>query len=334
MKRLEQESKVAKFEEFLTNLVTLKELDNAQQFVQLIELDEREKESRRGESKELNTSRRRSARLVKQDAFVPDVKDHESEGEPPQKRKRKLSIDSTISKKSRSSDSVVPNLKKKKKCSYCNTTATPMWRHGPDHCPVLCNSCGVKFKRGRILSENGQEMISIPSPAPTEVESPIEEFTMEPVNEQDLEKSFNEIFETSLVTDSMVYKEPERKKTKFYPCARLIPLKDFKSTRPIEPEFVSEISKPMPVKVPTIGSHEDYYYPAPENLVSPNERHAYLAEKMSLISPEKLAQLLCIIDPQTKNDLIFATKFRKDVHFDVSKISDSCWIQICEMFGH
>ncbi|KAJ3345172.1 hypothetical protein HDU83_004364 [Entophlyctis luteolus] len=36
-------------------------------------------------------------------------------------------------------------------CSFCHTTTTPMWRHGPVGYDPLCNSCGVKWKRGRIL---------------------------------------------------------------------------------------------------------------------------------------------------------------------------------------
>ncbi|KAJ3192279.1 hypothetical protein HDU82_003257 [Entophlyctis luteolus] len=36
-------------------------------------------------------------------------------------------------------------------CSFCHTITTPMWRHGPVGYDPLCNSCGVKWKRGRIL---------------------------------------------------------------------------------------------------------------------------------------------------------------------------------------
>lgn len=39
-----------------------------------------------------------------------------------------------------------------RKCSYCGTTSTPMWRHGPGDYTNLCNSCGVKWRRGKILS--------------------------------------------------------------------------------------------------------------------------------------------------------------------------------------
>jgi hypothetical protein len=38
-----------------------------------------------------------------------------------------------------------------KQCTYCGSTSTPLWRHGPPESPRLCNSCGVKWKRGKIL---------------------------------------------------------------------------------------------------------------------------------------------------------------------------------------
>ncbi|KAJ1343507.1 hypothetical protein BSLG_001949 [Batrachochytrium salamandrivorans] len=37
-------------------------------------------------------------------------------------------------------------------CQYCGTSTTPMWRHGPAGTDPLCNRCGVKWKRGRILT--------------------------------------------------------------------------------------------------------------------------------------------------------------------------------------
>ncbi|KAJ3403955.1 hypothetical protein HDU80_003467 [Chytriomyces hyalinus] len=38
-----------------------------------------------------------------------------------------------------------------RQCSFCGTLSTPMWRHGPVGYDPLCNGCGVKWKRGRIL---------------------------------------------------------------------------------------------------------------------------------------------------------------------------------------
>ena len=42
-----------------------------------------------------------------------------------------------------------------RRCDYCSATSTPMWRHGPGEYTNLCNSCGVKWRRGKILA-NGE----------------------------------------------------------------------------------------------------------------------------------------------------------------------------------
>lgn len=38
-----------------------------------------------------------------------------------------------------------------KKCLYCGSKSTPMWRRGPQGAGTLCNACGVKWKHGKIL---------------------------------------------------------------------------------------------------------------------------------------------------------------------------------------
>ena len=38
-----------------------------------------------------------------------------------------------------------------RKCFYCSTKTTPMWRRGPEGAGTLCNACGVKWKSGKIL---------------------------------------------------------------------------------------------------------------------------------------------------------------------------------------
>ncbi|KAI9021473.1 hypothetical protein CLU79DRAFT_835714 [Phycomyces nitens] len=38
-----------------------------------------------------------------------------------------------------------------KKCLYCGSKSTPMWRRGPQGAGTLCNACGVKWKNGKIL---------------------------------------------------------------------------------------------------------------------------------------------------------------------------------------
>ncbi|KAG2218409.1 hypothetical protein INT45_013153 [Circinella minor] len=48
-----------------------------------------------------------------------------------------------------------------KKCLYCGSKSTPMWRRGPQGAGTLCNACGVKWKHGKILCGNDT------GPAPT-----------------------------------------------------------------------------------------------------------------------------------------------------------------------
>ncbi|KAI8900984.1 hypothetical protein BC833DRAFT_579464 [Globomyces pollinis-pini] len=47
---------------------------------------------------------------------------------------------------------VFDNTGTTRRCNYCGATQTPMWRHGPANFTNLCNSCGVKWRRGKILN--------------------------------------------------------------------------------------------------------------------------------------------------------------------------------------
>ncbi|KAM3586537.1 hypothetical protein VKS41_001609 [Umbelopsis sp. WA50703] len=44
-----------------------------------------------------------------------------------------------------------------KKCLYCGSKSTPMWRRGPQGAGTLCNACGVKWKHGKILCGSNTE---------------------------------------------------------------------------------------------------------------------------------------------------------------------------------
>ncbi|KAI8141151.1 hypothetical protein BJV82DRAFT_619451 [Fennellomyces sp. T-0311] len=56
-----------------------------------------------------------------------------------------------------------------KKCLYCGSKSTPMWRRGPQGAGTLCNACGVKWKHGKILSGNSDVFVSEQRPpAPKE----------------------------------------------------------------------------------------------------------------------------------------------------------------------
>lgn len=37
------------------------------------------------------------------------------------------------------------------RCVHCHNTETPLWRTGPDGPKTLCNACGVRFKKGKLV---------------------------------------------------------------------------------------------------------------------------------------------------------------------------------------
>ncbi|KAG0285466.1 hypothetical protein BGZ96_010282 [Linnemannia gamsii] len=52
-----------------------------------------------------------------------------------------------------------------KKCSYCDSVSTPMWRRGPNGPGTLCNACGVKWKHGKILEDASEKATPVAKPA-------------------------------------------------------------------------------------------------------------------------------------------------------------------------
>ena len=67
-------------------------------------------------------------------------------------------------------NSVKDTGKENRECSFCKTKTTPMWRHGPVGFALLCNGCGVKWKRGRILT--GLERAPKTGPLPKATPAP------------------------------------------------------------------------------------------------------------------------------------------------------------------
>eukprot|EP00833_Pecoramyces_ruminatium_P012155 jgi/Orpsp1_1/1186187/evm.model.d7180000048787.1 len=39
-------------------------------------------------------------------------------------------------------------------CTYCGCKSTPIWRRGPEGTGTLCNACGVKWRSGKILTND------------------------------------------------------------------------------------------------------------------------------------------------------------------------------------
>ena len=39
-------------------------------------------------------------------------------------------------------------------CTYCGAKTTPTWRRGPEGTGTLCNACGVKWRNGKILTND------------------------------------------------------------------------------------------------------------------------------------------------------------------------------------
>lgn len=37
------------------------------------------------------------------------------------------------------------------RCVHCGNTETPLWRGGPDGPKTLCNACGVRYKKGKLV---------------------------------------------------------------------------------------------------------------------------------------------------------------------------------------
>lgn len=58
-----------------------------------------------------------------------------------------------------------------KKCAYCGNKNSPMWRRGPDGPGTLCNSCGVKWKHGKVY--NGEDEAQISEDTTTATTTPV-----------------------------------------------------------------------------------------------------------------------------------------------------------------
>ncbi|KAA8492471.1 GATA transcription factor 12 [Porphyridium purpureum] len=57
------------------------------------------------------------------------------------------------------------------RCTHCAATQTPLWRSGPNGPKSLCNACGMRWKKGKLLPLDASEH-AMPLPAPVQQRTP------------------------------------------------------------------------------------------------------------------------------------------------------------------
>jgi hypothetical protein len=245
-------------------------------------------------------------------------------------KRKSLSLDSRNPKKMRSpfqssiSVNIVPDADEtnKKKCSFCHTTATPMWRHGPPAYDILCNSCGVKFKRGKILKVDNQTTDGAIVPC-LELDSTFDDA----MNEYSRALDFNEPFDSIPKISSSNESEP------IVPVNQYEYKKDNSSSKQALPRNLIRINTRPQNIVPELYETPTFY-PNPASLKSVVERRIYLSERMDQIEIEKLAQILCILNQEAKKECEMAIKCQRDAYLDVSLIDDLTWMKLCDILCH
>ncbi|KAJ3276729.1 dolichol-P-mannose synthesis [Terramyces sp. JEL0728] len=292
--------------------------------------------------------------LVPEDSDLPlDMQSTDivpSNGQLRKLRKRSVSTDEVVKKPKKrktSCDMVVPVAKSEKKtarrCSYCATSTTPMWRHGPVGYDTLCNSCGVKWKRGRILNEK-----ALPKKISTK-ELKTAKKAIEPLSPvSPLLASLEPQLDLFITTVPDL--TPETKEER---CARLIPITEYKSFKSAEIEpvvpileesldshlhkpYVSTFELPLPTRFtyPACTNEDDiphHFYPSPSTISNIDERKKYLSEHLSNMPIHKLAQVLCILEPLENDEFKRALKNKRDAKVDLEHMDDSTWQSLCAL---
>lgn len=97
-----------------------------------------------------------------------------------------------------------------RRCAYCGTKTTPMWRRGPDGAGTLCNACGVKWKSGKIFvppssssssSQRRQPVVSEDEAVPVIVDESELDQTVPFVKTQAQNKTEQQLVEEALEPD-------------------------------------------------------------------------------------------------------------------------------------
>jgi hypothetical protein len=187
-----------------------------------------------------------------------------------------------------------------KTCSHCGVTDFTNWRNGPSDFPCLCITCNLNWKRGKILLAYKAD-----SPTPN------------------LHTIFLQESEPAAVV-------PESFFASFFPSNE-------KATPHTPAYYVSDFAVPLPKKFacPTISperSEESYFYPCPTTLTDPEDRWEYLVSKLEKVDSCQLAQMLLLLDSNTRNEFDNAIKIKKDASLDVSCLDNETWSLLCGLF--
>lgn len=219
------------------------------------------------------------------------------------------------------SDSIVPMVKKAdRKCSFCNVIHTPLWRVGPPEFPTLCNSCGIKWKRGSLTT---------PKPSRKSAEKRSRKKKVE-----ESEGSCDEI--TLMETRSEATPEDKWKSEEFTsesPDEKPI---DLPEQRLSFAELFLDHTLNLPLeKVPIVPVfHDSIYYPAPWRLTSTQDRMEFLASRIGNMNICQVAKLFYVLGKESLEELDRALKSRRDAKLDVSMMDDQEWSQLCSIFYH
>ena len=244
-------------------------------------------------------------------------------------------------------DPIAKENVKRKECLICQRTETPKWRQGPKGPNTLCNSCGVKWKRGQITIPLSPE-----SPVNTELPETALNPSTETIQEIVAEEQIVEQVDYFRVQSPETAVEDNDNMDKFVEDPLLI----FNESTPFHDHFETNQEyldqKPLSCsqkmmndfdilpkkfnlpRVNTAIPQDEPYYPYPSQLDSPQDRKQFLEQQMQQMSAPKLAQILMLLDPRITRDLKRAASHKQTPVLDVMDISDDTWYQICSIIMH
>ncbi|KAJ3304227.1 hypothetical protein HDV03_002964 [Kappamyces sp. JEL0829] len=210
---------------------------------------------------------------------------------------------------------VVP--KKETMCCHCFTTHSSCWRKGPEEYPTLCNTCGVQYFRGTLNNQNPPRLsIKIPGGIKATEPSPRNPTDFMDDDDADL----------SLFCDANQLSAGKA-------AASL--------TSPFDHSYISDFDAPLPkkylfpsIKPESLFDDPSYIYPSPYALTDTEDRVDYLISRLEMMDPCQIAQVLCVLDSDSRREFDRALQVRRDASLDVSALSDTTWSLLCSIFEH